>query len=155
MSIKNPKYITVRALITDGAGKLLTCYYKKYKTYMTPGGHKDGEETDSEVLTRELYEECGSTNIVVGDYIMTLYTPKDDTLNRYYVVYIDKIDLKHRALEDGEISDGLTVIWQDINEIIRSNTQEYYKALINSSEGESYIIKRELEFFKTILKEGI
>lgn len=155
MSVKNPKYITVRALITDSEGKLLTCYYKKYKTYMTPGGHKDGKENDTEVLTRELYEECGSTSIVIGDYIMSLYTPKDDTLNRYYKVYIDKIDLKHRDLEEGEISDGLTVVWQDINEILRNNTQEYYKSLVDSSEGESYIIKRELEFFKFILKENI
>ena len=77
-----------------------------------------------------------------------LYTyPKNDTMA---VV----IDLKHRDLEEGEIKDGLTVVWQDINEIIRSNTQEYYKSLVNS-QGQPYIIKRELEFFKTILKENM
>ena len=154
MSIKNPKYITVRALITNNSGQLLTCYYKKYRTYMTPGGHKDGEETDSEVLARELYEECGIKNVIVSNRIMSLYTPSDDTLNKYYFVAIDKIDLKHRDLEEGEIKDGLTVVWQDINEIIRSNTQEYYKSLVNS-QGQPYIIKRELEFFKTILKENM
>lgn len=150
MSINNPKETTIRALIVNkNNNKILTCYYKKYKTYMTAGGHKENNESDIDTISRELYEELGATNVKIIKYLKSLYTPTDDTLSRYYLVDIDKVDLKHRALEKGEVEDGLQVVWQDLEEIIRNNKQQYYNALYEGL-GLPYIIKREIVFFKSL-----
>jgi hypothetical protein len=83
-----------------------------------------------------------------------LYTPKDDTLSKYYLVEIDKVDLKNRELEPGEIADGLTLRWAYIEDIINHNNKQYYKAL-QEDEGKPYLIKRELEFYKEVWENYI
>ena len=153
MSINNPKETTIRALIVNEYNnKILTCYYKKYKTYMTAEGHKENNESDIDTLSRELYEELGATKVEIVKYLKVLYTPADDTLSRYYLVNINKVDLKHRALEKGEIEDGLQVVYQDLDEIIRNNKQQYNNSLY-SGYGLPYLIKREVVFFKGLKEE--
>lgn len=149
MSLKDPREITLRALIINNKNKILTCYYKKYNTFMCPGGHLDEGETYEEALKRELYEECGSTEVDIKKHLLDLYTYKDDTLSKYYLVDINKIDLKHRNLEAGEVSDGLTLKWASIEDIINVNTKQYYNSL-RDEKGKPYLIKRELEFYKEV-----
>lgn len=149
MSIENPKYTTLRGLVFDTKGRILVCYYKKYRSYMSPGGHLDEGETLLQALKREMWEEVGSTEIKVKEHIMDIYTIPDDTLSKYYLITIDKVDLKNRELEPGEIEDGLTLRWANISDIVGHNNKEYYQALKND-EGRPYMIKREIEFYKTV-----
>lgn len=148
MSITNPKETTLRGLVFDKKGRILVCYYKKYKTYMSPGGHLDEGESLMEALKREMWEEVGATKVKVLEHIMDIYTTPDDTLSKYYLIEIDKVDLKHRELEPGEIADGLTLRWAKIEDIVEHNNVEYYHALKNDI-GRPYMVKRELEFYKT------
>lgn len=154
MSINKPKEITLRGLVIDKKGRILTCYYRKYNTYMCPGGHLDEGETYEEALKREMWEECGSKEVKIIKHLVDLYTPKDDTLSKYYLVEIDKVDLKNRELEPGEIADGLTLRWAYIEDIINHNNKQYYKAL-REDEGRPYLIKRELEFYKEVWEKHI
>lgn len=152
MSLKNPKHITLRGLVFDKKGRILVCYYKKYKTYMSPGGHLDEGEELIHALKREMWEEVGATKVKVIKPIIDLYTVPDDTLSKYYLVEIDKVDTKNRELEPSEIKDGLTLRWANIQDILEHNNQEYYRALLNE-EGKPWVIKREIEFYKLVWRE--
>ena len=149
MSLSNPKETTLRGLVFDKKGRILVCYYKKYKTYMSPGGHLDEGEELLHALKREMWEEVGATKVKVLEHIMDIYTVPDDTLSKYYLIDIDKVDLKNRELEPGEIKDGLTLRWSKIEDIVAHNNIEYYQALKND-EGKPYMIKREIEFYKFV-----
>lgn len=149
MSIENPKHTTLRGLVFDDKGRILVCYYKKYRTYMSPGGHLDEGETLIQALKREMWEEVGATEVKVKEHIMDIYSIPDDTLSKYYLITIDKVDLKNRQLEPGEIKDGLTLRWANIKDIVEHNNIEYYNALKNDI-GRPYMVKREIEFYKTV-----
>ena len=149
MSMENPKHTTLRGLVFDSKGRILVCYYKKYKTYMSPGGHLDEGENLMDALKREMWEECGCKKVTVIEHIMDIYTKPDDTLSKYYLISIDKVNTKQRELEPGEIKDGLTLRWANIKDIVDHNNMEYYRALKND-EGRPFMIKRELEFYKTV-----
>lgn len=149
MGIDNPRKTTLRGLVIDKKGRILVCYYRRYRTYMSPGGHLDDGETFLEALKREMWEEVGATEVKVLEHIIDLYTVPNDTLSKYYLIEIDKVDTKNRELEPGEIKDGLTLRWATIQDIVEHNNIEYYRALKNE-EGKPYMIKRELEFFKEV-----
>lgn len=149
MGIDNPKETTLRGLVIDKKGRVLVCYYKRFKTYMSPGGHLDEGEALLQALKREMWEEVGATEVKVIEHVMDIYTTPDDTLSKYYLVEIDKVDTKNRELEPGEIRDGLTLRWANIQDIIEHNNKEYYRALMKD-EGKPYMIKRELEFYKHV-----
>ena len=152
---------TIRAIVLHPkTNKVLMCYYKRWNTYMCPGGHKDSEsESDYETLKREMYEECGSTKIKVVKHLINLlinkYIDKENSLHKYYLTKIDKISLENRSLEPEEVIDGLTLMWVTPEEVIKTNTQAYYDSIMLDNLKSLPLIKREIVLFNYLLDNNI
>lgn len=148
---------TVRGIVVHPkTKKVLMCYYDRWDTYMVPGGHKDSpDETDYETLKREMYEECGSTDIRIIKHLINLYIDKKDSLHKYYLIEIDKIDTQNRNLEPEEVIDGLTLRWVTPEEVIKTNTKAYYDSIMLDNLKSLPLIKREIVLFNELVKEGL
>lgn len=145
---------TVRGIVVHPkTKKILMCYYDRWDTYMVPGGHKDSPaETDYDTLKREIYEECGSTKIKVVKHLINLYIDKENSLHKYYLIKINKIDTQNRNLEPEEVIDGLTLRWVTPEEVIRTNTKAYYDSIKLDNLKSLPLIKREIVLFNELIK---
>ena len=148
---------TIRAIVIHPkTKKVLMCYYKRWDTYMCPGGHKDSDkESDYETLKREMFEECGATDIKIMKHLINLYIDKEKSLHKYFLTKIDKIDLENRDLEPEEVIDGLTLVWVTPEEIINTNKRAYYNSILLDNIKSLPLIKREICLFKYLKKEGL
>ena len=147
---------TIRGIVVHPkTKKILMCYYKNWKTYMVPGGHVDGNESDEVALKREMFEECGSTKIKIIKHLINLYIDKDPSLHKYYLIKVNKIDPKNRNLEPGEVIDGLTLRWVTPEEVIKVNTKAYYDSILLDNLKSLPLVKREIVLFNELMKEGL
>ena len=146
---------TIRGIVVHPkTKKVLMCYYKGWKTYMCPGGHKDSKsETDYETLKREMFEECGTTKIKIIKPLINLKV--DNSLHKYYLIKVDKINPNNRNLEPEEVIDGLTLKWVSPEEVIKTNTKAYYDSIVLDNLNSLPLVKREICLFNYLIKERL
>lgn len=151
---------TIRGIVVHPkTKKVLMCYYKNWKTYMVPGGHVDGNESDEVALKREMFEECGSTKIKIVKHLIDLLVSNKETgdksLHKYYLIKVNKIDPKNRNLEPGEVIDGLTLKWVTPEEVIDTNKKAYYDSITLDNLSSLPLVEREIVLFNYLMKEGL
>ena len=148
---------TVRGIVVHPkTKKILMCYYKRWDTYMVPGGHKDSDkESDYETLKREMFEECGVTEIKIVKHLINLYIDKDKSLHKYFLIKVDKINPNNRDLEPEEVIDGLTLKWVSPEEVIKTNTRAYYNSILLDNLKSLPLVKREIVLFNELMKEDL
>lgn len=145
---------TIRGIVVHPkTKKVLMCYYKGWKTYMCPGGHVDGKESDYTALKREMFEECGTTEIKIVKHLVTLKV--NNSLHKYYLIKVNKIDPNNRNLEPEEVIDGLTLKWVTPEEVIKTNTKAYYDSIVLDNLDSLPLVKREICLFNYLIKEGL
>lgn len=150
---------TIRGIVVHPkTKKILMCYYDNWKTYMVPGGHVDNDnESDYDTLKREMFEECGATEIKIVKHLVNLLVKNKDnkSLHKYYLIKVNKIDPNNRNLEPEEVIDGLKLKWVTPEEVIETNKKAYYNSILLDNLGSLPLVEREISLFKYLMKEGL
>jgi len=98
-----PERQTVRAAVVDEQGRILLLRYRDEfsEWWVTPGGGREGGETDELTLRRELEEEVGLVGFTFGPLLWELrgWTRQEpgfgSFLSRVYLVRVDRFEPPH------------------------------------------------------------
>jgi double-stranded uracil-DNA glycosylase len=116
----------VRALVLDPAGRVLMVRFEdNFGTWWsTPGGGKEGDESDEEALARELAEECGLREYELGPVIWTREHRLIDIARyggqreRHYLIRVDPFDPAPALGAAGLVAEGVhDVRWFTVDEL--------------------------------------
>jgi 8-oxo-dGTP diphosphatase len=122
----------VRALLLDDDGHLLLVRYEfpTATVWGLPGGGLEPDEDDIAGLRRELREELGLTDLVIGphiwsrEHVIPMLTGHDGQRDRVYLVRMPRFDpvplIGWEALRDEFVHE---IRWWSVDEIAATETQ--------------------------------
>ena len=147
-----------RAIIMRG-DKILLLYTQRYNDYSFPGGGVELHEDLYTGLCRELAEETGATNVNIVrelgyiEEFRPYYKPEYDLIRMLSYYYICTIDdqLGDTQLEEYEITNGMSVVWINLNEAIVHNRQ----VMMNQEPSMGFSIERKTLILELIATEQL
>lgn len=121
-------------VLNEDRTKVLLVYHNLYDSWLTPGGHADGEEDLLSVALREVEEETGqkakvlendffqlSTSPIVGHEKRGKYIPSHIHLDAFYLFEAnDKFDLTYREDESKGVK------WAPVEELLNKDETVYF-----------------------------
>lgn len=105
-----PLHITTSCIVVSSdAQNVLLLFHKKYREWVYPGGHADGDWLWLRSALRECEEETGlrRVNVVVPEYAMRILNDADKA--KFYPHYVDRFEV--RAFEDMPAHQHIDVVF--------------------------------------------